>query len=234
MRELLLSLALLGAIKYLIEEGLHSTLLVRCLHALAYVLAIAVAQLLTQEVSRGDIEAALYTPEALSNISLLVMLDLLYVVYKCTNRPQSIRSWRTWMRHLPPLLFFPCLFYIRLSLFYYLPGYSFLGVSIAMAMVVGTASIVAPQLWRLLGMDRASLREPLVLLSLASFLLVVAAGVLHPDSAVQGVATHTDYWQTLWLLLGLLAMALIGYSLPRVWQRIQSCSLARRERKQEQ
>lgn len=101
-------------------------------------------------------------------------------------------------------------------------------------MVVGTASIVAPQLWRLLGMDRASLREPLVLLSLSTFLLVVAAGVLHPESAVQGVATRTDYWQTLWLLLGLLAMALIGYSLPRVWQRIQSRSLASRERKQEQ
>ena len=136
MREVLLTIALLATLKYLFEEGVHSSLLVRCLHAAAYAAFIALVHGLTQHVSRMEVETLLYSPEALRNVSLAVMVDLLYVVYICTHRPSSFRLYRTWVRHLPPLLFFPTLFYLRLSLFYVLPGYSYVGVSIVMALIV--------------------------------------------------------------------------------------------------
>ncbi|WIM91902.1 hypothetical protein [Porphyromonas gingivalis] len=217
MREVLLTIALLATLKYLFEEGVHSSLLVRCLHAAVYAAFIALVHGLTQHVSRMEVETLLYSPEALRNVSLAVMVDLLYVVYICTHRPSSFRLYRTWVRHLPPLLFFPTLFYLRLSLFYVLPGYSFVGVSIVMALIVAALSITAPYLWRALGLKREVLREPLVLLSLCTFVFVIAAGVLHPDSAVRTAGITTDWWQALYLFLIVLAGASIGYFAPRLW-----------------
>lgn len=221
MREVLLTIALLASLKYLFEEGIHRSLLVRVLHAVAYVLFLTVVHVVTQHVSRDEVEGMLYSAEALQNVSLAVMIDLLYVVYICTHKPTSTRWFRTWTRHLPPLLFFPTLFYLRLSLFYVLPGYSFAAVSVVVAAIVAALSIMAPYLWQVLGLQRGSLREPMVLLSLCTFVFVVAAGVLHPDSAVRNVSTSTDWWQTLWLLLIVLCGATAGYLVPRLWQRIR-------------
>lgn len=217
MREVLLTIALLATLKYLFEEGIHLSLLVRCFHALAYVAFIAVAHSWSQHISRAEVETALYSPEALRNASLAVMIDLLYVVYLCTNRPTSSKWYRTWIRHLPPILFFPTLFYLRLNLFYALPGQSFVLVSAIMAFIVGTISITAPYLWKMIGLTRENLREPLVLLSLCTFVFVVAAGVLHPDSAVRTPTSDTDWMQTLYLFLIVIAGATIGYLGPLLW-----------------
>jgi putative membrane protein len=108
-------------------------------------------------------------------------------------------------------MMFPTLFYVRLRLFYVLPGASFLGVTLALMAVVALLTLAAPYLLRAIGMGDELLRELAILLSLLLFFVVVAAGVLHPDSAVRGTGADVDWLMVVYLILFVLSMGVVGY-----------------------
>ncbi len=229
MGEILIVISLLASLKWLFEEALHSSWLTRGIHVTLYITAIIGIHTLTMESSLPLLEKALYTPESLENISLLVIIDLLYVVYLCTGRKredkQSFystqltpnarqRFWqgfRTVLSSLPPLLFFPTLYFIRLKLFYVLPGYSFVGISVGLALVVSIISLFAPQLCRFLTLQEETCKELSILLSLSLFLIIVAAGAIHPDSQVQGQGENINWLEVALLLGAVFIMSLLGY-----------------------
>ena len=109
------------------------------------------------------------------------------------------------------IMMFPTLFYVRLRLFYVLPGASFLGVTLALMAVVALLTLAAPYLLRAIGMGDELLRELAILLSLLLFFVVVAAGVLHPDSAVRGTGADVDWLMVVYLILFVLSMGVVGY-----------------------
>ncbi len=235
MSEILLIVALLAILKWMIEEGIHSKaasllakregspsgaskrgnylwLIVRGGHALLYVAFLAVVHSITMNSKLHALEELLYTPQALQDMSLLVMVDLLYVVYLCVHRSTYSRKWwRTLSRSFAPIMMFPTLFYVRLRLFYVLPGASFLGVTLALMAVVALLTLAAPYLLRAIGMGDELLRELAILLSLLLFFVVVAAGVLHPDSAVRGTGADVDWLMVVYLILFVLSMGVVGY-----------------------
>ena len=235
MSEILLIVALLAILKWMIEEGIHSKaasllakregspsgaskrgnylgLIVRGGHALLYVAFLAVVHSITMNSILHALEELLYTPQALQDMSLLVMVDLLYVVYLCVHRSTYSRKWwRTLSRSFAPIMMFPTLFYVRLRLFYVLPGASFLGVTLALMAVVALLTLAAPYLLRAIGMGDELLRELAILLSLLLFFVVVAAGVLHPDSAVRGTGADVDWLMVVYLILFVLSMGVVGY-----------------------
>lgn len=221
MGEILVVIALLSSLKWILEEGLHQSLIVRGVHTLLYVLFIAVAHTVAMNSSLTTLEQLLYTPEALQEISLVVMLDLLYVVYLCTRGRSRQRIMQRVAAALPSLLFFPTLFYIRLRLFYLLPGYSFVGVTMGLIVIVVGITLLAPKIGQLLTLSLETSRELSLLLSLALFLIVVAAGALHPDSQVRGMGGSVDWAQVGLLLLFVFVGALLGFVGRRVYPSIR-------------
>ncbi len=236
MSEVLLVVTLLALLKWVVEEGLHAGIasglgeesfsksvekrlsafshFVRGGHALLYIAFLALVHSVTMNSKLHALEDLLYTPQALQDMSLFVMVDLLYVVYLCIHQSTYSRKWwRTLSRSLAPIMMFPTLFYIRLKLFYLLPGASFLGVTLGLMAIVALVTLVAPHILQALGVDRELLRELAVLLSLLLFFVVIVAGVLHPDSAVRGCDAVIQ-WQEVALLIGFIfGMGTLGYLL---------------------
>ncbi|KGN97376.1 hypothetical protein HQ36_07415 [Porphyromonas gingivicanis] len=212
MSELLIVIALLGSVKWIMEEGLHSSFLVRVGHSVFYLLFIMWTHFVAMDSSLTTLQEQLYTPDMLRDISLFVMVDLLYVVYLCTRgKTPSIKWYKRLSAMLPSLLFFPVLFYIRLKLFYVLPGYSFLGVTLALTALVVLITLFAPLIGRFIMLSVDTSKELSILLSLALFFIVVAAGAMHPDSRVQGTGADVDWLQVGLLLLTVFLFAFIGY-----------------------
>ncbi|MBB6276226.1 hypothetical protein [Porphyromonas circumdentaria] len=212
MSELLIVIALLGSVKWIMEEGLHTSFLVRGGHAVLYLLFILWTHYVSMDSSLTTLQELLYTPTMLRDISLFIMVDLLYVVYLCTrNRTPSSKWYKRLSTMLPSLLFFPVLFYIRLKLFYLLPGYSFFGVTIVLMVLVVLITLFAPVIGRFIMLSIDTSKELSILLSLALFFIAVAAGAMHPDSQVRGTGSEVDWLQVGLLVLAVLLFAFVGY-----------------------
>lgn len=120
--------------------------------------------------------------------------------------------------YAPSLLLLPALFYVRLQLFYVFPGVSFLQVTLALVIFVALVTLLSPQLMKLfVNVKRPELlSQGSLTLSLITFLLVVAAGVLHPDSHISGDYSASANWlELLSLCIVVLVGGLGGYFLSR-------------------
>lgn len=227
MSELLMVIALLGSVKWVLEEGLHSSWLVRAGHALLYLSFILWTHFVAMNSSLTTLQEQLYTPDMLQNISLFVMVDLLYVVFLCTRGKTASHKWYKGVgKALPSLLFFPVLFYVRLKLFYLLPGYSFIGVTAVLLLLVVLFTLLAPHIGRFIMLSLDTSKELSILLSLALFFIVIAAGAMHPDSQVRGEGEAVDWHQVGILLLIVLLFSLLGYVgrrlIPLIKKRLKS------------
>lgn len=248
MQDLLFSMVLLAFLKMLFEEARVLSWGWRLASALIFGIVVVLAQLWGQHLSLPKLEKLFYTPDALRNLALFVMIDLLLSCYKAISFVQNeassiavsasipkgtsklsdlpigkttpLKRIREWLGkalcRLPSLLFIPALFYVRLRLFYLFPGVSFARVTILLVVLVLLFVLFAPQLVNLfLDVKHRSLLSQLsVLISLLAFLLVVGAGVLHPESRIAGSYSTSFDWQSLVaLLVVLLSGALLGFLL---------------------
>lgn len=101
MRDLLLSIVLLASLKFLFEEARQSSWVVRVVHAFFYGGVILFAHFKAQHMSLPQLEALLDTPEALKNIALFVMLDLILAVYVATTSLGRGVSQSAYLKELP-------------------------------------------------------------------------------------------------------------------------------------
>lgn len=152
----------------------------------------------------------------------MVRSDIPLGTSKMTSLP--LRQSTTWGKigmglkriplYSPSLLFLPVLFYVRLMLFYAFPGESFLGVTAIFILVVALLTFFSPYIMSLVVEVKkaGALSQGSITLSFITFLLVIAAGVLHPDSRISGGGTSVANWRELLLLfIVVLSGAVVGF-----------------------
>lgn len=250
MKDLLLSMVFLAFFKMIFEEARISSWYTRLAHTLVYGGIILFAHYVCQHLSLPKLEALLNTPEALRNMALFVMLDLILVLYTATSYVKAndksciVKSdvplgtsritdlprrknrgiakvgliLKRLPLYLPSLLLLPALFYVRLQLFYLFPGADFWQVTLVFMGMVVLLTLFSPFV---LGLfvdlkKREVLSQGSLTLSFITFLLIIAAGVLHPDSRISGDYTASANWlELLVLLLVILGCATIGFVFSR-------------------
>lgn len=244
MNDLLLTLVVLAFLKMLFEEARITSKPLRLLHAIIYGGVTLVAHFVGQHLSLPKVEALLNTPEALRDLALFVMLDLLFIVYTATyfvkqsgrsyNLPQGIpmgtsspeqimnlqsQAQKKLLRgiqkiplFIPPLLFIPILFYIRLRLFYLLPGESFIVVTLILLGVIMLFCYFAPTIVNLFTdiKRRDSLSQISITITFVAFLVVVATGVMHPSSQITAQYQAPVAWRAtiLFMVLAILGVVI--------------------------
>ncbi len=234
MGSVFLLLSFLAVLKLVVEEGERTSWAVRAVHAVLLAGSVFLLHPFTLTINKIWVDETLNTLRWLNDVTLLVMLDMLLSVLAVTSHdvrwpsPRRIRYYgllqvgfdtlHKLAYYLPPLLIFPALFYFRVELLFWLPGYSFIGVTVALAVVAALLVLLAPYVNRWLALTR----ETAMLLSFLTFLLVVTAMLFTPEGLVHGVS-HSDLPAELLhaglLLLALLVVASFGYLLQRIARR---------------
>ncbi len=234
MGSVFLLLSFLAVLKLVTEEGERVSWWVRGVHAILLAGAVFLFHPFTLTINKIWVDETLNTLRWLNDVTLLVMLDMLLSILAVTARdvrwpsPRRIRYYgllhvifdtlHKSAYYLPPLLILPALFYFRVELLFLLPGYSFLGVTVILALLVALLVLLAPYVKRCLALTR----ETSMLLSFLTFLLVVTAMLFTPEGLVHGVV-HSDLPAELLhaalLLVGLCIMAALGYFLQRIAKR---------------
>lgn len=226
-----LLLSFLAVLKLLVEEGERASWWLRGIHALLYAGFVLALHPLALTINKMWVDQTLNTIKWLNDVTLFVMLDMVLSFLAMTSHDVRWPS-RSRFRYygllqllfdslhkiayfLPPLLIFPALFYFRVELLFLLTGYSFIGVSIALAVGVVLLVLLAPYISRFLSLTR----ETAMLLGLVTFLLVITAMLFTPEGLVHGVS-HSDLPQELLhsaILLGaFVLLAGMGYALKRI------------------
>ena len=177
------------------------------------------------------VDETLNTIKWLNDVTLFVMLDMVLSFLAMTSHdvrwPSRARfryygllqlvfdSLHKVAYFLPPLLIFPALFYFRVELLFLLTGYSFLGVTVTLALAVMLLVLLAPYISRFLSLTR----ETAMLLGFVTFLLVITAMLFTPEGLVHGVAQGDlpkELLHSGLLLVAFAVVALVGYGLRRI------------------
>lgn len=221
-----LLICLIVCFKQLIEAAMRQPLWLRIIHILLYVAFVALIHPYCLEISKLWVDSKLNTPHRLSDLSLIVMVDLLISVSavlslggQCPTRASlkydgvTTSFSKVWGRvayMLPSPLFFAVIFYLRVQMLFVLPGVSFVGSSVFLALLIATLMLLAPRICRLLylGSELSSLLGGVVLL------ITIVAGVFSSESRVYGNA-GSEFLQQLMqvgiLLLVITICAFVGY-----------------------
>lgn len=246
-RDILVALTLLAFLKGILEEARQAKLWVRTTHAIIYCLIIVWAHVIAQNWSLPRIEASINSPDALRDISLLVMLDFSISIYTATTLPikkktlalyDSIRKseplgttlpksytnipqrktkvlgyYATLFMHiLPTILILPALFFFRFLMFYWLPGSSFIAITISLCLIVSGFALAAPYIViPFVGTNRETKNKAAVMISFIAIIVIVAAGVMHPSSRIYIQQISQANWiDLITTILTILAGCLIG------------------------
>lgn len=230
MGSIFLFVAILALIKLVVEESQRHSLWLRLTHALLFALFMLLIHPYTLTISRLWVDRELNSTFRLNDATLVVLLDLLFVLLAMTAREvrwPNRRRFRYYgvlpivgqLMHklvyfLPPLLAFPALFYLRVVLLFWLPGVSFLGVTLLMAALVFLLIVFSPYLCRALHLNG----EASVFLSIITLAVIVAAALFAPQSHVVTevmVDTPGLLRQAAILLLILFVGLFVGYMIFR-------------------
>lgn len=172
------------------------------------------------ELNKLQVEQALYTKDALMNISLIVMLDLLLTFGNCRAWIVPRRKTR-WMRYIPTLLIFPAIFYLQINLFFTFAGSSFAAVSTGLA--IGIFVILAGGDWavRTLIPFQEGRIELTLLTGMLIFALTICCTVFHPSATVVSHSAPID-WRGMGLALSVTGVLFAaGYFAPRLLKKLK-------------
>ena len=231
MGNVFLLLSFLAVLKLLVEEGERSSWWLRCVHALLYGGFVLALHPIALTINKMWVDETLNTIKWLNDVTLFVMLDMVLSFLAMTSHDIRWPS-HTRLRYygllqlifdslhkvayfLPPLLIFPALFYFRVELLFLLTGYSFVGVSVALALGVMLLVLLAPYFSRFLSLTR----ETAMLLSFVTFLLVITAMLFTPEGLVHGVSQGDlprELLHSAILMVAFAIVALVGYGLKRI------------------
>lgn len=231
MENVFLLLSFLAVLKLIVEEGERTSWWLRGIHALVYGVFILALHPLALTVNKIWVDETLNTLRWLNDVTLFVMLDLVLSILAMTSYdvrwPSRARfryygllqllfdSLHKTAYFLPPLLIFPALFYFRVELLFLLTGYSFVGVSVGLALGVALLVLLAPYISRFLSLSR----ETGILLSFVTFLLVITAMLFTPEGMIHGISQSDVGSELLHSAILLVAFALVagsGYIIQRI------------------
>lgn len=231
MGNVFLLLSFLAVLKLLVEEGERSSWWLRGVHALLYGSFVLALHPIALTINKMWVDETLNTIKWLNDVTLFVMLDMVLSFLAMTSHdvrwPSHARfryygllqlvfdSLHKVAYFLPPLLIFPALFYFRVELLFLLTGYSFLGVTVTLALAVMLLVLLAPYISRFLSLTR----ETAMLLGFLTFLLVITAMLFTPEGLVHGVAQGDlpkELLHSGLLLVAFAIIALVGYGLRRI------------------
>jgi hypothetical protein len=226
-----LLLSFLAVLKLLVEEGERSSWWLRGVHALLYGSFVLALHPIALTINKMWVDETLNTIKWLNDVTLFVMLDMVLSFLAMTSHdvrwPSHARfryygllqlvfdSLHKVAYFLPPLLIFPALFYFRVELLFLLTGYSFIGVTVTLALAVMLLVLLAPYISRFLSLTR----ETALLLGFVTFLLVITAMLFTPEGLVHGVAQGDlpkELLHSGLLLVAFAIIALVGYGLRRI------------------
>lgn len=231
MGNVFLLLSFLAVLKLLVEEGERSSWWLRGVHALLYGSFVLALHPIALTINKMWVDETLNTIKWLNDVTLFVMLDMVLSFLAMTSHdvrwPSHARfryygllqlvfdSLHKVAYFLPPLLIFPALFYFRVELLFLLTGYSFIGVTVTLALAVMLLVLLAPYISRFLSLTR----ETAMLLGFVTFLLVITAMLFTPEGLVHGVAQGDlpkELLHSGLLLVAFAIIALVGYGLRRI------------------
>lgn len=231
MGNVFLLLSFLAVLKLLVEEGERSSWWLRGVHALLYGSFVLALHPIALTINKMWVDETLNTIKWLNDVTLFVMLDMVLSFLAMTSHdvrwPSHARfryygllqlvfdSLHKVAYFLPPLLIFPALFYFRVELLFLLTGYSFIGITVTLALAVMLLVLLAPYISRFLSLTR----ETAMLLGFVTFLLVITAMLFTPEGLVHGVAQGDlpkELLHSGLLLVAFAIIALVGYGLRRI------------------
>lgn len=221
-----LLICLIVCFKQWVEAAIKHPLWLRIVHALLYVGFVVLIHPYCLRISKIWVDRTLNTPNRLSDLSLIVMLDLLITVASFLS-VGSLRPTRQSLRYdglvtttsrvlrrvayfLPSPLFLASLFYLRVYMLFVLPGVSFVATSAGLALFAGITMLLAPRVCQFLSLP-ASLS---VMLDGFVLIISIAAGVFASQSKVYlnaGKLLVEQLQEMTWLLFIILFFATLGY-----------------------
>ena len=218
MDQILLLLALFALLKSLLMTSLLPNRWYRLAFSLSLGAFIGLSHSYALEVNKLELQRFLATQTVLTDISLVVMIDLLLSGYFCVARIRdredsgSFRWYTVVLRHMPSLLVFPALHYLHITLFFALTGIDFARTTAGLAISVVLLFTLASFGMRKLVAEKEVLIELIAFLTFFVCLLVISCTIFHPSSAVYSHASPVD-WTGCLGTLGILTLIFsLGYS----------------------
>ena len=217
MDNILLLLSLFAVLKSLFMTSLLPNRWYRLAFSLLLGVFIMGCHPYAMEINKLELQRILSTQEAMMNISLLVMVDMLLSCYFCIARikdsedKKSFRWYTVLFRHMPSLLVFPALYYIHITLFFSLTGVDFMRTSIGLAVGTVLAFGLASFFMRKLIAEKELLIELVVMLTLFVCVLVICCTIFHPSATIYNHASPIDWKGCVGTLAVLLAVFILGY-----------------------
>lgn len=230
MNTLLSFLVLIVLLKMMIQMGFYS-MRGAAIAALLYALVPIAFHLYALGVNRLSVEQALSTQSAMSNISLIIIIDLMLTVYFCIYRQRSDRKQSLWnriisgfIRNLPSLVVIPALAYIQLDLFFSAWGVSFAVLTGLFALATFLLFFLSGYLSRyILGGNGELMSEVVILLSFFIFIYTVAMGLIKNTAYVGSSGVDNfDGSSFLFTVAVFAAFLAIGYILSLVMNHLKT------------
>ncbi|KGN95026.1 hypothetical protein [Porphyromonas crevioricanis] len=233
MNTLLLFLVVVVVCKMMLQMSFYSVR-VSLIVALAYAAVPLFMHGTALMLNRLEVERMLSSSEAIGNISLLIVIDLIQTVYFCIYHQRELPTHRLKravaivVSFCPSLLVLPAIAYIQLHLFFSALGVSFLFLSIGLSVVIFVVFAVSgPLLRQMLGRGGSLRSELVILLSLLIFLYTIAMGLIRHNASVAAPEMKEgyklqDFAFTLVILFLGIAMGFIYHRLREHWQRRRS------------
>jgi hypothetical protein len=158
----------------------------------------------------------LYTPEALMDISLLIMLDLIltFTFFNFTIKiwlQNKLNNILKIFVYLPTLLVFPAIFYLHVNLIYYSVGIDFLKVSNIFAIItllfIGAGAVFINKLLK----ETEFRLELLTIVSILIIVLSISSTVFHPTVIVYNHTAPAEWDNLLIAAFTISALFIIGF-----------------------
>ena len=218
MESVLLLLTLLALVKATLSGSLLPRRWQRLTFGALYAASLWIFRPYALEFNKLQVESALSEPQALTNLSLVVMLDLLVTCAACRACLAPQRALRR-LRYLPSLLLFPALFYVQVDLFFTCTGQAFTTLTLWLSIGIFVLLSGGGYLWRRWFPSDESRIEPTLLCGVLIFALT---GLSTGDVATMAYNMQVAFATT---VIGLFAGA-VGFVLLQIEQRWAARDLA--------
>ncbi len=216
MGDILLIFTLLITVKTLLMTGLVPDRRYAAVFSIVCMAFVGIMHPWALEQNKRVLEAWLEGRDILTDLSLVIMIDLLLTIGFCISVLDRMTGdvkgrFRRALAYVPSLLMFPTLYYVQINLFFMFVGRDFLTITIVYAVVVGVVVFGGTWLLRR-AMPSASTRlELTALVELLIFLLIVCCTVFHPEALMYSYSSSVDFGALGAVVLLVAALAVIGF-----------------------
>jgi hypothetical protein len=178
------------------------------------------------DTNKINIENSLMQQENMSDITLILVLDILMTVGFCKvvlarqNRRHVKKSMR-FLGYVPSLLVFPVIFYLQVNLSFLFVGMSFFMLtavySIFIFLLVFGGSCLVKQLFFSVTMRM----ELLIVFSALLFALIICCTVFHPTAKIFAQAQSVNFQELIISGIVIISLFLTGVIMPKVYHYIK-------------